>query len=76
MIQVPNNQARTQFKYLLTGDELWMHHGHPPTKKWALDREFVDQRIRPTNYRRTTMIIVFCGVEGITLQLFSHKVGK
>jgi hypothetical protein len=35
------------------------------TKLWALDREFVDQRVRSTNYRRKTMITIFFGVEEI-----------
>jgi hypothetical protein len=35
-------------------------------KMWALDREFVDQPVRPTNSRGKTMITVFFGIEGTT----------
>jgi hypothetical protein len=66
-IRILDNQARTQFKYLLTGDESWMHHDQSPTKIWALDQEFVGQQVHSTNSRRKTMIIVFLGVEGIAL---------
>jgi hypothetical protein len=67
MIRVLDNNARTGFKYLLTGDESWMHSDQSPTKMLALDREYVEQKLRPTNYQRKTMIFVFFGVDGIAL---------
>jgi hypothetical protein len=54
MIRVLDHQARTPFKYLLRGDESWVHCDQSPTKMLVLDPEFVDQRVRLTNYRRKT----------------------
>jgi ribulose bisphosphate carboxylase small subunit len=68
-----DNEARAQLKYMLTGDDSWMHYDQFPTKMLTLDRVFVDQRVRPTNYRRKTMITVFSEPEGIMLLAVLHQ---
>jgi hypothetical protein len=67
MSWVLDNNARTGFKYLLTGDESHMHYDQSPATILALDREYVDQKFRATNYQPKTLITVFFGVDGIAL---------
>jgi hypothetical protein len=67
MITALDEHARTGFQYLLTGDESWMIYDQSSTRMLALDRSCVDERIRPTNDSRKTMVTVFFEVDGIAL---------
>jgi hypothetical protein len=49
MIQLLDKNAGTGFKCALPGDKQQMNYDSVPTKM-ALDREFMDQKIDPTNY--------------------------
>jgi hypothetical protein len=51
MIRVLDNNARTEVKYALTGDESWMNCNQSPKKIWVSNGDFVDQKIYPTNYQ-------------------------
>jgi hypothetical protein len=65
MMTALDEHSRTRFHYPLTGDESWMTYDQSPTGMRALDRSCVDERVRPTNHSRKTMVTVVFGVDAM-----------
>jgi hypothetical protein len=67
MLEALNVHVRTNYQYLITGDELEMMYDQIPLKMLTLDRDHIDTILRPSHQSRKTMITVFFGVNGISL---------
>jgi hypothetical protein len=43
---------------------------------WALDPEFLNQKVRPTNSQQAAIITLVFRVDGIALETFCSKIGS
>lgn len=70
MIQMLTMLKKDNFKYVFTGDETWCKYHFDHKRKWVLSSEDLDERIRPSNYERKIMIVIFIGIKGLVLLKF------
>lgn len=73
MKQILTMLKHDNFKYVFTGDETWCKYHFDHKRKWVLSSEDLDERIKPSNYERKIMIIIFFGINGLVLLKFKPE---
>ena len=67
LIATLKTAQRSNFRFLLTGDESWFFYYYPPTGRWVPRSQDPDEEQSEDHFASKVMITVFWGINGVAV---------
>ena len=64
LLRILQEQEKTDYRFLLTGDESWFFYYSPATGCWVHESEAAPEAERRSHYTEKTMIVIFWNLHG------------